>query len=108
MYPNEKIYLAGVIILKIAINSVKTLNVVNTFKIKFKVHLNIEKTEVGRSPKYCIIVCRSAEKKPKLITYRVAQPYQHRLPFIYCRYSIALPKDVDVNLRERLERFCPP
>ena len=28
------------------LNSIKTLNVVNTFKIKFKVHLNFERTEV--------------------------------------------------------------
>ena len=28
------------------LNSIKTLNVANTFKTKFKVHLNIEKTKV--------------------------------------------------------------
>jgi hypothetical protein len=28
------------------LNSIKTLNTVNTFKIKFKVHLNIEGTNV--------------------------------------------------------------
>ena len=88
------------------LNSIKTLNVVNTFKIKFKVHLNIERTKVIDDIVLIKILVEGLFEKLDLTKFKTVKSDCRFETFRLVGDQVIYSKFETITIKGKLLRYC--